>query len=304
MNRQLILLDVHVFNYVARTRSFTAAAREVGVSRSSISKKISRLEQTLGVTLLNRNTRNVNLTEAGRTFFEHTSEAATAIEQAAEVVKTSDKKPTGTVGLSVSSSLGATILLPLVTRFQLAWPDVKINLNVEHDVVDLISSGNDLAIRMAPKLEDSSLISKRLGTTKMVLAASPGYLKRFGTPARPEDLRDHCCLAYVGCALGGESWRFRRNNEDFEIPTASSIVCNDAQTLIDAACLDNGIIHLPHICICKEISRGRLQTILLDDLAPTRYGIFAIYPHRHVATKVKVLVEFLEQELRSLPSIE
>lgn len=299
MNTQLNLSDVYVFNSVARRLSFTAAAREIGFSRSAISKKISRLEQDLGVILLNRSTRCVNLTEAGRTFFKHTLEAAVNIEHGANVVRAADLEPSGTVKLSLPSSLSRALMPKLVTEFQQSWPDVKIILNVEDRLVDLIGGGYELAICITQKLADSNLISRRIGSTRQVLAASPGYLQQFGTPLGLDDLEHHRCLGFDNAEGNGRIWRFDRGDDVIEIPASFPVASNNTQTLIDAACLGSGIIYLPDACISDEITTKRLQTLLVDCYAPKSYGIFAIFPHRNSAAKVKVLVNFVEQILKS-----
>ena len=133
--------DVYVFNKVATTLSFKDAARQIGSSRSAISKKISRLEQDLGVILINRSTRSVSLTEAGRTFLLHTSEVNTMIDQAANVVRGADLEPTGTVVFSIPSSLGVALMPSLITQFQTSWPAVKFSIHFHDHMVDLIAGG-------------------------------------------------------------------------------------------------------------------------------------------------------------------
>ena len=163
--------DVSVFNKVATTLSFTRAAKQVGSSRSNISKVISRLEGNLGVVLINRSTRSVSLTEAGRTFHQHTSEIDTRIECAAAAVRATDREPTGTVAFSIPSSLGTTLMPALLTQLQSTWPELRFNIHFQDHGVDLIAGGLDLAIRISQKLDDSNLISRRLASSHKVLAA-------------------------------------------------------------------------------------------------------------------------------------
>ncbi|MDX1509248.1 MAG: LysR family transcriptional regulator, partial [Woeseiaceae bacterium] len=138
--------DVHVFNKVAKSLSFTAAAREVGTSRSSVSKQISRLERSLGVVLLNRSTRSVSLTEAGRILFQNTSRVDQIIAQAVNDIRAAELEPTGTVKLSIPSSLGRQLLPSLISEFQRAWPNIRIKVHGDDSSVDLIGDGYDLAI--------------------------------------------------------------------------------------------------------------------------------------------------------------
>jgi DNA-binding transcriptional LysR family regulator len=153
---------------------------------------------------------------------------------------------------------------------------------------------------VAHKLTDSNLISRRLGSTHKVLAASPGYLERFGVPTELQDLKNHRCLGFDRAVNGGTIWRFRGLETRIDIPCSFPFAANNTQALVLAACLDNGIIYLPEICISNELAQQRLEPVLLDAYVPESYGIFAVYPHRNAAAKVKVLVNFIERELSSL----
>jgi DNA-binding transcriptional LysR family regulator len=296
--------DVYAFKKVAQSLSFTKAARQIGSSRSAISKRISRLEQDLGVVLLNRSTRSVNLTEAGRTFHQYTSEVDTTIERAAEIIRGADLEPCGTVAFTVPSSLGNALLPTLITHFQTTWPDLKFSINFDDDFADLISSSFDVAIRIAQKLTDSSLISRRLGSTRRVLAASPGYLKKHGTPATIHELSAHRCLGLGNALSSGASWHFEQDGRRTEFNCKYAISANSYAPLIRVACLDSGILYVPEICIHRELVNQQLQVILPDVSDPEPYGIFAVYPHRNAAAKVKVLVNFIERELTSFGSLD
>jgi DNA-binding transcriptional LysR family regulator len=298
------LSDVYVFKKVAATLSFTQAARQIGSSRSSISKKINRLEQDLGVVLINRSTRSVSLTEAGRIFHRHTSEIDTKIERAADVVRGSDVQPTGTVAFTIPSSLGAALMPALITQFQSTWPELKFNIHFDDRLIDLIAGSFDLAIRISQKLDDSSLISRRLASTRKVLAASPGYLDKHGVPADISALKDHRCLGLASAVQTDSIWRLQDQDSVVEVPCTYSISANNNLALVLAACLNNGIVYLPEICISNELLQQRLQLILPEASDPQPYGIYAVYPHRNAAAKVKVLVNFIERELSGMPAID
>ena len=302
--RPMNMADVFVFNKVATTLSFTRAAKQVGSSRSAVSKKISRLEHDLGVVLVNRSTRSVSLTEAGRTFHQHTAEVDTKIERAAEVVRRGDLQPTGTVAFAIPSSIGAALMPALTSQFRSTWPDLRINIHYDDRPVDLIAGGFDLAIQISQKLDDSSLISRRLASTSKVLAASPGYLDKYGVPTDIEQLKDHRCLGRGSIAQRSSNWRFQDRENIIEVPCTYSISANNNRALVQAACLDNGIVYLPEICICNELQQQQLQIILPEASDPQPYGIYAVYPHRNAAAKVRVLVNFIEKELASLQSEE
>lgn len=298
------LSDVYVFKKVATTLSFTKAARQIGSSRSAVSKKISRLEQELGVILMNRSTRSISLTEAGRTFHKHTSEVDSKIERAADIVRGTDLQPNGTVAFTVPSSIGAALMPALVTQFQTSWPELKFSIHFDDGLMDLVGGSFDLAIRISRKLDDSSLISRRLTSTSGVLAASPGYLDKYGVPASISELKDHRCLGLGSAVRTGANWRLQDQGKMVELPCTYSISANNHLALILAACLDNGIVYLPEICISNELLQQRLRIILPESSLPQPYGVYAVYPHRNAAAKVKVLVNFIEGELSSMPTID
>lgn len=294
--------DVSVFNKVATTLSFTRAAKQVGSSRSNVSKVISRLEQNLGVVLINRSTRSVSLTEAGRTFHEHTSGIDSRIEHAVEVVRATDEQPTGTVIFSVPSCLGASLMPALLTQLQSTWPELRFNIHFHDRVVDLIAGGFDLAIQISQKLDDSNLISRRLASSRKVLAASPSYLDQYGVPTDISDLKEHRCLCLGGTAETVTNWRLQDQDAITEVACTSSVSANNNLVLVLAACLDHGVIYLPELCIHNELQQQRLQIILPEVSDPQPYGIYAVYPHRNAAAKVRVLVEFIEQQVASIQS--
>ena len=298
------MLDVFVFNKVATTLSFTRAAKQCGSSRSTVSKKIRRLEQDLGVVLINRSTRSVSLTEAGRTFHEHTSEVDTRIERAVEVIRRGDLHLTGTVSFAIPSTLGAVLMPALVSKLQSAWPELRFNIHFDDRPVDLIAGSFDLAIQVSQKLDDSRLVSRRLASTRKVLAASPGYLDKYGVPTDIAQLKDHRCLGRGSAAQRRSIWRFQEQGDVVEVPCTYAISANDNRALVQAACLDNGIVYLPEIYMCTEILHQRMHIILPEVSDPLPYGISAVYPHRNAAAKVKVLVSFIEQELTSLRMVD
>ncbi|MDX1508831.1 MAG: LysR family transcriptional regulator [Woeseiaceae bacterium] len=302
MDPSLNLSDVYVFKKVAATLSFSKAARQIGVSRSTVSKQISRLEQNLGVILLNRTTRHVNLTEAGRTFDAQTAEVDTAIEHAANLVRGSDLSPNGTVSFTLPSGLGAALMPAFTAEFRRRWPELHLDIHFDDGVRDLISGNLDLAIRISNRLDDSSLISRRLGTTRKVFAASPRYLKRYGTPESLQDLSNHNCLGLGKDTVPTEGWKVQQNGNAVSLAT-NSLSANNNLAIILAACLDAGIAYLPEVCISGELARKQLQ-VIPECEDPQEYGIYALYPHRNAAAKVKVLVDFIEDSLPAIASID
>lgn len=297
------LSDVYVFKKVASALSFTKAAREIGVSRSAVSKQIRRLEKNLGVVLINRSTRSVSLTESGRTFDAHTAKIDTTIERAADLVRGSDLSPLGTVSFTLPSGLGAALMPALTTRFQTQWPELRLNIHFDDYVKDMIAGNLDLAIRISRKLTDSNLISRRLASTRMVLAASPRYLQENGIPHDLAELKNHRCLGLGNAMNSSTTWRFREGDKTIDIHTTFALSANNNLALILAACLDSGIIKVPEICIASELARDLLQIIPCCQ-HPEEYGVYALYPHRNAASKVKILVDFIKDILPTVASLD
>ena len=242
----------------------------------------------------------MSLTEAGRNFFQHTSEIDRKLERATNAVRHVDMQLAGTLAFTIPSSLGAALMPALVSKFQSAWPDLSFNIHLDDRIVDLIAGSFDLAIRIAQQLDDSSLVSRRLASTRKVLAASPGYLQEFGTPADVSELQSHRRLGLAGAADASAAWRLWQEGSVVDVSCTDANSANSNLALVLAASLDNGIIYVPEICICKELRQQTLQIILPEASDPELHGVYAVYPHRNAATKVKLFVEFIEQELAAM----
>lgn len=298
------LSDVYAFKKVASALSFSKAAHQLGVSRSAISKQINRLEKDLGVVLINRTTRSINLTEAGRIFDKHTAEVDTKIEYAADVVRSTDRSLQGTITFTLPSSLGAALMPALTRKFQQQWPKIHLSIHFDDGTMDIIAGSFDLAIRISRKLDDSSLVARRLCSTHKILAASPAYLSKFGVPKDLSELVNHRCLGLGNAVNLGTTWRFREHGELVEIPITFAGSANNHLALILSACLDNGLVYVPEICISGELVRQQLRVVLPAVTDPESYGIYAIYPHRNLPAKVKVLVDFIATELGIMPTVD
>lgn len=293
------LSDVYVFKKIASSLSFTEAARQIGVSRSAVSKQLTRLEKNLGVVLINRSTRSVSLTEAGRAFDSNTSEVDVTVERALELVRGADQSPLGTVACALPSSLGSAILPTLMAGFEHYWPDLRLNIQFDDSGKDIISNNLDLAVRISGRLLDSSLISKRLASTRIVFAASPNYLEEKGTPQDAPDLQNHRCVGLGSPTRSTTSWRLRTPAGNVRIEIDLVLSTNSELGLIRAACLGAGIIRVPELCIRHELETSRLQCI--EGLAESESaGVYVLYPRRNSAAKVQVLVDFIDQALREI----
>lgn len=295
------LSDVAVFNKVAETLSFTRAAELVDLSRSAISKRISRLENSAGVTLLHRSSRSISLTAAGERFYAQTVKLDVMIRLAADAIKDSHELPYGRLSITMPTSLGASFTPLIMREFQPEWTDINLNINMDERCLDLVSEGYDVAIRVAKRLVDSNLMSRRLITSPAVLVASPGYLNRFGKPRSVEELRLCQCLALI---KRDDAWRFAGPNGPVRIKLDHVTTFNTDLAMILAAVLDGGIMLTPRVLVESEITLGRLKVVLHKYRSTFDYGVFAIYQSRNPPASVRVFIKFVEKWLPRLGQMD
>ena len=198
--------EMHLFVLAIKQGGFSAAARSLHISPSAVSKMITRLEARLGIRLINRTTRTLSLTEAGHSFYQRCNEILQELDDAESELTIFGQNPTGKLKVNCSPGFGKHQLLPLLPRFYEQYPDLKLELQLTGQAVDLVSEGVDLAIRLG-QLTDTSLVARKLGESPRILCASPDYLKRFGTPRTPEELTRHNCLTLSTSEIFNQ-WHF------------------------------------------------------------------------------------------------
>lgn len=296
--------DVQVFSRVAQTGNFSEAAEQLGLTRSAISKCIIRLEDRLGVVLINRSTRSSSLTDAGRRFYRYAREVDDALEKAVAAVSGSDQDVVGNLSISMPTSLGAAMTPFIVDEFQRNWPRLTLSLHFDDKCVDLIGGSIDVAIRVARRLSDSNLLSKRLGTTREILVASPAYLARFGSPETVEELKNHRCLDLGRPDRSRVIWRFCNPDGTAEVPVECAISANTDLPLVLAASMDQGILFTQEIVVGNELAQGRLQEILPQYTRAQSLGIYAVYPNHGPPAKVRAFIDFVEQRLPQLVNVD
>ena len=288
-----------VFAQVVEARSFTGAARRLGVSKASVSKQLSRLEERLGARLLNRTTRRLSLTEVGAAFYERCARIVAEAEEAELAVTRLNETPRGTLRVDIPVDFGVKYLAPLLPAFMLVTPELKVDVSFNDRFVDLVDEGHDLAIRIG-QLPDSSLIARKLGESGSVICAAPEYWDRHGRPSRPADLANHNCFAYSYLATGSE-WRLRGPEGDVAVRVSGSLAANNGDMLRQAAVAGLGVVATPLFIACDDLRAGRLEPVLRD-CEPPRRGIYAVYPHnRHLSAKVRAFVDFLVEALEPAP---
>lgn len=291
--------EMAVFVKVVEAGGFSAAARDLNLPKSSVSRYVSRLEDRLGVRLLHRTTRTLRPTEVGHAYFERASRIVQEIVEAEAAVTNMQVAPRGSLRITAPLSFGHLFLGELVARFLDAHPEVQLEVDLSDRVVDLIEEGFDLAVRVG-RMRDSSLIARKLGAAERVLVASPDYLARCGHPQVPDDLRHHDCLLYAYDA-NTASWRL---SDAVTVPIRGRLTTNNGDILASAAASGLGVALLPRFLVGRYLREGRLQTVLEDHVASDG-GVFAVYPHnRHLSAKVRVFVDYLVDQLQPVPPWE
>lgn len=280
------------FVQAADTRSFTAAGRQLGVSSSAVGKTIARLEARLGVRLFHRSTRTITLTPEGALFLERCRRIFCEIEAAELELAQTQGAPRGR--LRVSLPLVGMLMMPTLSAFMRAYPEVELDLDFTDRLVEVIDEGFDAVVR-AGELSDSRLMTRALGGFRLLLVASPDYLARRGTPLRPEDLRDHACLHHRYATSGRlEPWPLV-GRRDVELPSAA--VANTIEPLIYMAEQGLGVACLPDFAIRRQRAEGALVSLLDDHIQHA--GAFRIlWPSsRQLSPKLRVFVDFMARNL-------
>lgn len=294
------LTGMAVFAAVVEAGSLSAAARTLGVAKSSVSKQISRLEDELGVRLLNRTTRRLSLTEAGTAFYQGCRRVVAEAEAARQTVTHLAAAPRGTLKVNAPMSFGFRHVGPWLPDFMARYPELAVELVLNDRVVDLVEEGFDLGIRIAT-LADSSLIARRLAPSRRVLCAAPAYLERHGVPLSIEDLRDHECLLY-SYQTSGDIWRLSGPGGERALAVRGRLRVNNGDALLAAAVGGLGITLLPSF-ICSEALRAREVVQVLPEWNETAASaIHAVFPaNRNLSPKVRVFVDYLATRFGSMP---
>lgn len=293
------LASMEVFVRVAEVKGFTEASRRLGLSKSSVSKHVAALENHLGVRLLNRTTRRLSLTEAGVDYYECCRRIAGDIEAAEESVTRLHTEPRGHLKVNAPMSFGRLHLAPAIPEFLARYPHVTVEMSMDDRIVDLIEEGFDLAVRIT-RLEDSSLIARRIASTRRIVCASPDYLTKHGVPRRPADLAQHNCLIY-SYSPAGDRWRFSGPDGDHTVRVNGNFRANSGDALCAAALDGLGIMTIPDFIAGEDLRAGNLRAVMEDYHLP-EIPIQAVYPHqRHVTAKLRVFIDYLVERFAGSP---
>jgi len=286
-----------VFARVVEAGSFTTAAAALGMPKSTVSRKVSELEERLRARLLQRTTRKLSLTDAGRTYYDYCARIAGEIEDAERAVSSLQATPRGV--LRVTAPVNVAFLGPIVSDYLKRYPDVRIDLFCTGRSVDLVEERFDLGIR-AGALADSTLIARSLGSVKWFLVAAPAYLKKHGRPQTPDDLKGHAVLLF-GVGIGNAGVRLENATGAAHIAVSARLMVTDMDVLAAVANAGLGIALLPAFRCVDEL-RSRRLTRVLDEWNAPPTPVHVVYPStRHVSPKVKTFVDHLQEKMTPPP---
>ena len=288
------LTRMRAFIDVVEAEGFSAAARKIGRSKALLSKYVRELEDELGALLLNRTTRQFSLTEAGHTYYKRASEIVREVDSLADAVRESSGDVRGRIKLSAPRTFADAPIGQSLIDFAVAHPEITLEVNLDDRFVDLVEEGFDLAVRIT-RLENSSLIARRLLPFTIRICASPEAIEKYGAPERPQDLATRPCVIDTN-GRWLSNWPFvGENGQMFTVSVAGRIEVNSPMATRAAAVSGLGWAVRPDFIAEPDIQSGRLVPVL-DEWIPKGGGIFAVYPHRrYLPAKVRVLVDFLVQ---------
>lgn len=284
-----------VFVRVAELGSFSAAAAQLSVARSVVTRQIAALEAHLGVKLMSRSTRRLALTSAGTSYLEKCRVILNLVDAAEAGVAEERQSPRGNIRISLPLSFGLKRVAPLLLDFSRTHPEVSLEMDYSDRRVNLIEEGVDLAIRVTSHLEAGD-VARRIGTCRLRVVASPEYLHRHGRPENPAELSNHLCLGYT-YAGSSQSWQFEAGGQVVRIPIRGRIHANNGDVLVEAAAQGLGITCQPDFIVDGFLKSGRLEIVLADFPLP-ELGIYAMLPsNRHIPHRIRVLMEALAKGL-------
>ncbi|EJN6961316.1 LysR family transcriptional regulator [Photobacterium damselae] len=286
--------DLVLFTQVIEHGSFSKVAELNSITKSVVSKRISKLESELGIQLIYRTTRKLTITEAGEVLYHRAKSISQVAQSAFDAVTGYSEALSGTIKMSVPTISGELLLAESVSEFCKKHPGLTVNMSLDNHFVDLVAGNFDLVIRTG-YLEDSSLIARHIFNSRWVLCASPEYLAQHGIPNTPKDLLRHNCLGYNHQASGSFDWQFIRNDEVYTLRVAGNFSSDNAAALKKVALAGNGIAYLPTCLVYDELHNDKLVEILSEHAGKV-VGIYAVYPYtKKPAKRIQALIEHIRE---------
>ena len=291
--QQYNLNELRAFIAVVETGGFNRAAEQLDASAAAVSRRVSSLESALDTKLLNRTTRQIDLTEAGRQFYADVVIILESLEEAEEKIQTGRETIKGSLRIAAPLSFGIGRIAPILPVFMQRHPELKVHLQLEDRFTDLVAEGIDVAVRIG-SLKDSTLVATRLAAIPTVCCASPGYLALHGEPKKPEELSRHNCLQYSLLSTR-ENWSFALDEDTRDFEISGTLSTNNGDVLKEAAIQGLGITMMPTFILEDALNAGYLKAILRD-YATAPFGLYAVRPSRHFTpARVRALIEYLKE---------
>ncbi|MEW8052916.1 MAG: LysR family transcriptional regulator [Candidatus Thiodiazotropha endolucinida] len=281
--------EIYVFVKVVEAGSFVGASKQLNMPSTTVSRKVQKLEDVLGVRLLQRSTRKLHLTDIGRQYFENCQQNLVGIEEATTIASQSRSMPTGVLRITSPADFAVNYLQPWVEEFLGLYPDVKIELEVTDRYVDLIDERIDIAFRTG-ELKDSSLVARRIGPKQTIFCASPEYIEKSGKPSSPDELSQHDCII-MGSSLKNQHWRIMTEGGGISVPVKGRYAVDNMQLVITAALNGMGVAQAPYPLVRESLRKGKLIQVLSEYTTP-KQSIYVIYPsHKHLARNVRAFID-------------
>jgi DNA-binding transcriptional LysR family regulator len=293
------LEGISVFLAVAEARSFRLAGERLGVTRSAVSQSLQRLEDRLGVALVQRTTRSVSLTEAGEVFFDAVRPSVRQVRDAMQTVRDMQARPSGLLRITVSSIAESFLSGTLLAGFIEACPDVKLDITITDEEFDIVEAGFDAGVRLGEVIEQDMIAIPVSQEQRQCPAVSPAYIKRHSRPRHPRDLQSHACIGWRPRPdTAPYRWEFTENNRDFDVAVDPAVTTNDMGMMIRLACAGAGITFGMVETFQPYFDRGELVP-LLEDFCPPFPGFYLYYPRRErQPLKLRALVEHIRKSAR------
>jgi len=296
--RTIDLNDVTVLARVVESKSFTEAARRLGLPKSAVSRRIARLEEALGVRLLQRTTRHLSLTEAGARYHDAAVAALARLDEATSEVTAAGAAPRGRVRITAPVDVGVLALADVIARFVAKYPEVQVEATLTNRTVDLVAEGIDLAVRASRRL-DPSLIARKLGENAFIVVAAPAYLKKHGAPKTPAQLARHACVLFRP-RDGRARWSLAGPGGPHEIDVTGPVGADDLSFVRQAVRAGAGIGFIPAPACADDLARGKLVR-LFPELSSVPNAVHVVYPSaRYLPQSVALLRDFIVAEIKVL----
>jgi len=286
---------ISTFVRVVEAKSFAAAAAQLEMTPSGVSRAVARLETQLGARLLFRSTRSLRLTDDGALFYARCKEILSDLTEATEALGHARSHPVGRLRVAAHSAIGRAALIPNLAEFEMRYPDIRLDLAMCDYHFDLNEEGYDCAIRMG-ELEDSNLIARKLEYFNNVLCAAPAYLRKHGAPHNIDDLKQHRCINYVFPSTGKPyQWQFDTPSGRVDLDIEAHMLINDAESVIQAAVAGLGIIQIPHCLAASALAKGQLEIVMTETIS-TGSPLWIVYPQkRHLSARVQAFIEWVSE---------